>query len=124
VKRRKGNRKIIPAIKDHNGTIITDTTEKKTNTLNSCYASVSCCDRNIPEIKLANSGETFIINTKVIRKRKAKLGRNKSVGPDGFPREILKLCGKAMTPYLARLLEISLNKATIPSGWKKIQFFH
>jgi hypothetical protein len=29
VKRRKGNREIIPAIKDHNGTVITDTTEKK-----------------------------------------------------------------------------------------------
>jgi len=28
VKRQKGNREIIPAIKDHNGTIIVDTTEK------------------------------------------------------------------------------------------------
>jgi len=26
--------------------------------------------------------------------------------------------GEAMTPYLARLLEISLNNATIPSDWK------
>jgi hypothetical protein len=32
---------------------------------------------------------------------------------------ILKLGGKTMTPYLARLLEISLNIATIPSGWKR-----
>jgi len=29
------------------------------------------------------------------------------------------LGGEAMTPYLARLLEISLNNATIPSDWKK-----
>jgi len=29
------------------------------------------------------------------------------------------LGGEAMTPYLARLLEISLNKTTIPSDWKK-----
>jgi hypothetical protein len=28
VKRRKGNKEIFPAIKDHNGTIITDATEK------------------------------------------------------------------------------------------------
>jgi hypothetical protein len=44
---------------------------------------------------------------------------NKSVGPDGVPGEILKLGGVAMTPYLARLLEISLNNATIPSDWKR-----
>jgi len=58
VKRRKGNREIIPATKDHNGTIITDTTEKA-NILNSYYASVFFCDRNILEIKLAKSGETL-----------------------------------------------------------------
>jgi len=49
-------------------------------------------------MKLAKSGETFIINTKVIRKRLAKIGRNKSEGPDGVPGEILKLGGEAMTP--------------------------
>jgi len=66
VKRRKRNRDIIPAIKDCNGTIITDITEKA-NILNSHYASAFCCVRNIPEIKLANWGETFIITIKVIR---------------------------------------------------------
>ena len=69
----KRNREIIPVIKDHNGTIITDTTEKA-NILNSHYASVFCWDRNIPEIKLANWGETFIINIRVISKRLANLG--------------------------------------------------
>ena len=117
VQRRKGNRDIIPAIKDHHGTIITDTTEKA-SILNSYYASVFCCDRNIPEIKSANPGETFIINTDVIRKRLTKIGRNKSVGLYGFPGEILKLGWVAMTPYLARLLEISLKNATIPRDWK------
>ena len=67
VKRRRGNREIVPVIKDHSGTIITDSTEK-TNILNSYYAPVFCCDRNIPKIQLANSGETRI-NTKVIRKK-------------------------------------------------------
>jgi len=90
VKRRKGNRrKIIPAIKDHYGTVPTDNTGKA-NILNSYYASVFCCDRNVPEIKLAN--------TKVFRKRLTKIGRNKSVGPDGVPGEILKLSGVATTP--------------------------
>jgi len=63
VKRRKGNREFIPAIKDHNGTVITDTSGKA-NILNSYYSSVFCffcCDRNILEIKLANGGEIFII---------------------------------------------------------------
>ena len=116
-KRQKGNREIILANKDHKGIIITDSTEKA-NILNSYYASVFCCHCNIPKIQLANSGETFIVNTKVIRKRLAKIGRNKSVGPDGVPGEILKLGGDVMT-HLARLLEISLNNATIPSDWKK-----
>jgi len=87
VKRRKGNREIIPAIKDHNGTIIANATEKA-NIFTSYYASVFCCDRNIPKIQLANWGETFIINTKIIR-RLAKIGRNKSVGPAGVLAEIL-----------------------------------
>jgi hypothetical protein len=58
---------LIPAITDHNGTIITYTTEKA-NILNSYYASVFCSDRYTPEITLANLDETFIINIKVIRK--------------------------------------------------------
>jgi len=117
VKKRKGNREIIPAIKDRNRTIIMGTNERA-NILNSYFPSIFCCVYNIPEIKLVNSCETFIINTKVIRKRLAKIGRNKSVGPDGIPIEILKLCGEAMTPYIARLFEISLNNATIPGDRK------
>jgi hypothetical protein len=73
---------------------------------------------NIPEIKLTNSGETFIINIKVIRQRLAKIGRNKSVGPDGVAGEFLKIGGEAMIPYLARLLEISFNNSTTPRDWK------
>ena len=65
VKRWKGNREIIPATKDRNGTIIRDTTGKA-DILNSYYASVFCCGPNILEIKLANTGETLISNTKVI----------------------------------------------------------
>jgi hypothetical protein len=42
----------------------------------------------------------------------AKIGRNVSVGPDRVLGEITKLGGEAMTPYLARLLEISLYNAT------------
>jgi len=49
------NREIIDAIKDHNGTIITDTTDKA-NFLNPYYASVFCCDHNIWGIKLVYSG--------------------------------------------------------------------
>jgi hypothetical protein len=104
-------------IKNHNGTIITDCTEKA-NILNSYYKSVFCCDHNILKIQLANSGETFITNNKVITKRFSIIWRNNSVGPDGVPGEILKLGGEAMTPYLARLLK-SLKNATIPSDWKK-----
>jgi hypothetical protein len=74
VEKRKGNREIIPAIKDQNGTIITDSIGKA-DILDSCYAFVFYCDHNVPKIQLATSGETCVINTKVIRKRLAKIWR-------------------------------------------------
>jgi hypothetical protein len=49
----------------------------------------------------------------------ANMGRKKSVVPDGVPGEILKLGGEAMIPFLASILEISLNNTTIPSDWKR-----
>ena len=87
MKRGKGNREIIPATRNHNGTIFTDNTEKS-DISNSYYACVFFCDRNIPEIKLANPAETFITDTKIVRKRLAKIGKNKSLST-----EILKFGG-------------------------------
>jgi hypothetical protein len=55
----------------------------------------------------------------MIGKRLAAIGRKKSVGLDGVPGEILKLGGEDMMPYLARLLEVTANIATIPSDWKR-----
>jgi hypothetical protein len=49
VKRRKGNRENIPAIKDCNGRIITGSTEKA-NSLNFYYSSVFSNEGNIPNI--------------------------------------------------------------------------
>ena len=61
----------------------------------------------------------MLLTLKIIRKILAKIRRKKSVGPDGVPGEILRLRGEALIPFLARLLEISLNNATVPSDWKK-----
>jgi hypothetical protein len=47
------------------------------------------------------------------------IGRNKSVGPDNIPGDILKMGGEAMIPYLARLLDTSINNRNIPGDWKK-----
>ena len=33
--------------------------------------------------------------------------------------EILKMGGEAMIPYLARLLDITMNNGTLPGDWKK-----
>ena len=118
VKRRKGNRENIPAIKDCNGRLIIDSIEKA-NSLNFYYSSVFSCERNIQQIECSNSGEPFAISTKTIRKRLAAIGKNKSIGPDGISGEILKLGGEAMIPYLARLLDVTINNATIPSDWKR-----
>jgi hypothetical protein len=46
-------------------------------------------------------GSPFVVSTKIIRKRIAAIGKNKSVGPDGISGEILKLGEEAMIPYLA-----------------------
>lgn len=47
------------------------------------------------------------------------MGKRKSVGPDRVSGEILKLGGEAMIPYPARLLDVTINNATIPRDWKK-----
>ena len=57
----------------------------KASSLNSYYASVFSCERL------------------------AVIGRNKSIGLDGIPGKILKLGGKAMIPYLVRLLDITFT---------------
>jgi len=67
VKRRKGNRENIPAIKDHNGKLITDPLEK-VKSLNSYYASLFSCENNSPEIPPTQSGKPFTININIIRK--------------------------------------------------------
>ena len=45
--------------------------------------------------------------------------KKKSVGPDRVSGEIKKLGGKAMIPYLARLLDITMNNGTLPGDWKR-----
>jgi hypothetical protein len=117
MKANAGNRKNTPALKYCNGRLISEPVEKA-NTLNSCHASVFSCEQTFSQIQSAHSSEHFTININVIRNRLAAIGRNKSIGPEGIPGEILKLGGEAMIPYLGRLLEITINNATIPSYWK------
>ena len=88
VKRRKGNRENISAIKDCNGRPITDSTEKS-NCLNSYYVSVFDCERNIPKIQATHSIEPFTINIKMVRKRLVAIGGKISAGLGGVPGEII-----------------------------------
>jgi hypothetical protein len=81
VKRQKGNKENIPVIKDCNGRIITDSIEKA-NSLKFYYSSVFSSECNIPNIQGKISSEPFTIDTKVIRRRIATIGKNKSVGSD------------------------------------------
>ena len=118
VKRRKGYRENIPAIKGCNGRPIIDPVEKA-KYFNYYYSAVFSRESNIQHIQCANSGEPFTIDTKIIRKRLAAIGKNKSMGPDGISGEILKLGEEAMIPYLARLLDIILNNGTLSADWKR-----
>ena len=49
----------------------------------------------------------------------AEIGIIKSIWPDGFSVEILILGGEAMIPYLARLLDITMNDGTLLSDCKR-----
>ena len=118
VKRRKGNRENIPAIRDYNGRIITDPIDKA-NSFNSYYLTVFSSEGNIPCMQGENTGDPFTIDTKIIRRRVRAIGKNKSVGPDRVSGEILKLGGEAMIPYLARLLDLTMNNCTLPEDWKR-----
>jgi hypothetical protein len=100
-------------MKDGNGRLITDSIEK-VNSLNFCYSSVFSCERSIPQIQRANSGEPFAISTKIIRKRLAAMGKNKSIRPGSVSGQFQKLSGEVMISYLERLLDI-INNGTIPS---------
>jgi len=46
------------------------------------------------------------------------IGRNKSVETEGIPVEILQMGGEAMIPYLARLLETTMNNGALPGDWR------
>jgi hypothetical protein len=118
VKRRKGNKENIPAIKDCNGRNITDAIEKP-NAFNFYYSTVFSSEGNILHIQGENTGDPFTSDIKTIRRRIKATGKNKSVGPDWVSGEILKLGGEAMIPYLARLLDITMNNGILPSDWKR-----
>jgi hypothetical protein len=71
----------------------------KANCPNSYYASVFGCERL------------------------AVFGRNKSIGLDGIPGKILKLGGKAMIPYLVRLLDIAFTMLLLQETGKEPLWF-
>ena len=81
------------------------------------YVSLFSCESNNPQIQSTESGKPFTISINIIRKRLSAIRRKKSIGPDGIPGEILKLGGEAMIPYLARLLDITMNNNASPGDW-------
>jgi len=95
IKRRKGNKENIPAIKDCNGRIITDAI-RKANTFNSYYSTVFSSEGHMLHIQGENTGDPFTTDIKTIRRGIKAIGKNKSAGPDRVCGEILKLGGEAM----------------------------
>jgi hypothetical protein len=108
---------------DHNGKLVTEPLEKA-NTLNSYYASIYSSERNNTEMQSTDSCKPFIVNINIIRKRLSAIGRKKSVGPDVILGKILKLGGEAMIPYVARLLDITMNNNAIPGDCRKVILVH
>jgi hypothetical protein len=73
---------------------------------------------NIQHLECAYSGVPYTIDTKIIRRRVAAIGKT-SIRPNGISTEIPKLVGKAMIPYLARLLDITMSNGTLPADGKR-----
>jgi hypothetical protein len=67
--------------------------------------------------------QKYHVSVNITRNRLSAMGKKKSVGPNGIPREILTFGGEAMIPYLARLLDIMMNNNAIPGNWKKGMVF-
>jgi hypothetical protein len=86
--------------------------------INLYYYSIFSSDDNIPHIQRENTSDPFTIDIKAIRRIKAT-GRNKSVGPDRIPGEILKIGGEDTIPYLVHLLEITMNNGALPDDWRR-----
>jgi hypothetical protein len=84
----KGNRENVPGIKDINGLIIKDATEKA-NTFNSYYLTVFSNEDNFIHIQGGNIGEPFTTDVKIIRRKIKAICENKPVGPDRVSEEIL-----------------------------------
>ena len=113
VKRRRENRESVPAIKDGNGQNITDPAGKA-NLLNSYFSTIFSIKDNMPILGGLNTIKPFTNIIRTIRRRTKKIGKHKSVGPDGIPGDILRMGGEAMIPYLARLLEVTINNGILP----------
>jgi hypothetical protein len=80
--------------------------------------TVFSSEGNIPYIQSEKTDDPFTTDIKTIRRIKT-IGKNKSVEPERMSGEILKLGGEAMIPYLARLLDITMNNGTLPDDWNK-----
>ena len=92
---------------------ITDPTGKA-NVLNYYYSTIFSSEDSIQHTQGINSANPFTIDIKTIRRRIRAIGKNKSVGPDNISGEIIKMGGEAMIPYLARLLDLTMNNRTLP----------
>lgn len=116
VRRRKGNREEIPSLKDSSNNLVVDQ-KQKANIFNRYFASVYRDKRE--GVVNECDGESFVLNPGALRKRIAKIGFNKSTGPDEISGEILKLGGEVMITYLLRLFEITINNSCIPRDWRE-----
>jgi len=86
---------------------------------NTYYSTVFRRQDNIPHIQSGNSGVRLTTDVKIIRRRIKAIGKNKSVVPYRVSGEIIKLGGEAMISYLTRLLDTTVNNASLPGDWKK-----
>jgi hypothetical protein len=122
VKRRKGSKENIPAIKDCNGRPIIDPIEKA-NSLFTTMLRYSAARVKFNIYNVPTQANPSLLIRKSLGKGKQRSEKNKSIGPDGISVEILKLGGEAMIPYLTRLLDITMNNGTLPADWKRAIVF-
>ncbi len=117
VRRRKGNKEDIPAIRENGNTLYTDNREKA-DAFNKYFSSVfkNCTDH--PFIQVSSVANQFNIEVNVLWNKVKSMKNGMSRDPDDISTDLIKLGGKAILPYLIRIFHLFLNNSKVPEDWK------
>lgn len=114
---KKGSGRDLPTLTDLNGIEWVDDGEKA-EALNDFYSSVYNKRRVDTEVENVDDSQRESVSVAEVWDVLRKLKNGKSPGVDGIQSELLKLGGRIICEYLARLFQASLRTGKVPLDWK------